>query len=274
MVMVEAKSVEGSTRYQASETAVKLDGISMSYRGKGGLSSTVLAGIDLEISPGEFVALIGPSGCGKSTLLKLIAALEIPTQGCVTICGEEPRELAEKHRLGVAFQDHALLPWLSIKENVELPFKLARRPVDNHRVGQLLELVGLAHHANSKPSQVSGGMKQRASIARSLMLNPSLLLLDEPFGALDAVTRKQLNIELQSIWTEQKITTVLVTHGVDEAIFLADRIIVLEANPGRVREVINVPFERPRSSNLMRTAEFHTLTDYLTELLEPAANVT
>lgn len=272
--MIAAKSAEGSTRYQASETAVKLNGISMSYRGKGGASSTVLAGIDLEISPGEFVALIGPSGCGKSTLLKLIAALEIPTQGRVTICAEEPRELARKHRLGVAFQDHALLPWLSIKENVGLPFKLARRPVDNERVEKLLELVGLAHYANAKPSQVSGGMKQRASIARSLMLNPSLLLLDEPFGALDAVTRKQLNIELQSIWTEQKITTVLVTHGVDEAIFLADRIIVLEANPGQIREVINVPFERPRSSNLMRTAEFHKLTDYLTELLEPATNVT
>ena len=148
-----------------------------------------------------------------------MAALEEPTAGRVSVEGTAPRALSRAHRLGVAFQDHALLPWLTVRANVALPYKVAGRPVDRERVSSLLKLVGLLGFEDARPSQLSGGMRQRASIARALVLKPPLLLLDEPFGALDAVTRRHMNVELQRIWSEQRITTLLVTHSVDEAVF-------------------------------------------------------
>jgi NitT/TauT family transport system ATP-binding protein len=256
--------------YEDRNVAVAISGIGKQFPAGKGNFNQVLLDINVAIRKGEFVALIGPSGCGKSTLLRMIAALEQPSKGSITVDGNPPAELAPQHKLGVAFQDHALLPWLTVEENVSLPFRVANRPVDGERVSQLLELVGLSRYAGTKPAHLSGGMRQRASIARALVMRPSLLLLDEPFGALDAVTRRQLNIELQGIWAEYKITTVLVTHGVDEALFLADRVIVLGAHPGVVKEVIEVPFSRPRTASLMREPEFHRLMDQLTDLLEPS----
>ena len=198
-----------------------------------GRSEGILALEDLSLSvvSGEFVALLGPSGCGKSTLLRLIASLEEPTDGKVAVNGEAPSVLACRHAFGVAFQDHALLPWLTVQGNIALPFRLAGQSVDRHAVSTLIDLVGLEGFENARPRQLSGGMRQRVSIARALALSPEVLLLDEPFGALDAVTRRQMNIELQRIWSQQCITTVLVTHSVEEALFLSDRVVVLGIGP-------------------------------------------
>jgi NitT/TauT family transport system ATP-binding protein len=247
---------------------VEIKGVSKSYSLDRRNSLLALKGIDLTIEDGEFVALLGPSGCGKSTLLHLVAALEEVSTGSILVDGEPPSLLRDQHRLGIAFQEHALLPWLTVQANVALPYKIAGRAVDHARVRHLIELAGLRSFEEVRPSQLSGGMRQRAAIARALTLEPSLLLLDEPFGALDAVTRQRMNLELQQIWLERTLTTLMVTHSVDEALFLADRVVVMSGRPGVIAEVIAVPFPRPRRIDCMRLEQFHQLTDRLTLLLE------
>lgn len=223
--------------------------------------------MDLCVPAGEFLAIVGPSGCGKSTLLHLVAGLEQPSCGTVRIDGEAPEELVRRHRLGIAFQDPALLPWLSVQDNLALPFKLAGMPVNQEQVRALIELIGLNGFEHLRPTHLSGGMRQRAAIARSLCLDPDVLLLDEPFGAVDAVTRRRLNIELERIWRNKPITTLLVTHSVEEALFLSDRTIVMKS-PGAVAQVVQSPFPRPRTPDLLRLEEFHRLTDQVTLWLE------
>jgi NitT/TauT family transport system ATP-binding protein len=247
---------------------VEIHGVSKAYALDRHDSVLALKDVNLTIEDGEFVALLGPSGCGKSTLLHLVAALEQVSTGSILVDGESPALLRDQHRLGIAFQDHALLPWLSVKGNVALPFKIAGLPVDSPRVQHLIELVGLQGFEEARPSQLSGGMRQRAAIARSLCLKPTLLLLDEPFGALDAVTRRRMNLELQQIWLESSLTTLMVTHSVDEALFLADRVVVMSGRPGVIVEAIAVPFPRPRRIDCMRSQQFHQLIDHLTLLLE------
>jgi NitT/TauT family transport system ATP-binding protein len=253
---------------RTARTAVSVRGAEKVFTLSRGKSLQALAEVDIEIQEGEFVAIIGPSGCGKSTVLRLAAGLDSPTSGSVEIFGAEPRELAKQHRLGVAFQEHALLPWASVRSNIALPYKVAGRKVDDARVDGLIELVGLKGFEKARSKQLSGGMRQRVSIARALALSPDLLLLDEPFGALDAVTRRRMNAELARIWGEEKITTILVTHDVDEALILADRVIVMTGRPGRVRTVKNVDFPRPRDAATSRSPEFHELVDELTSLLD------
>jgi NitT/TauT family transport system ATP-binding protein len=252
-----------------ARTAIELTGIAKEYRAPSGAAFCAVTDIDLEVAEGEFVALVGPSGCGKTTLLRMISALEASSAGSITIHGEPPERLTRTHRLGIAFQEHALLPWLTVQANLELPFHIAGRPVDHPKIAMLLELVRLADFAGARPKQLSGGMRQRVAIARALTLDPEVLLLDEPFGALDAVTRRHMNIELERIWRQSRTTAVLVTHSVAEALFLADRVVIMGARPGRIVRVVTPGFPRQGRIDIMRSEGFHQLTDELITAIDP-----
>lgn len=226
-----------------------------------------VAPLDLEIVAGQTTALVGPSGCGKSTLLRMIAGLEEPTEGLIEIGGRSPADTARDARLALAFQDPSLLPWRTVRGNIALALTLARQEQDGDRVDDLIRMVGLEGFGDTRPAQLSGGMRQRAAIARALVTEPSLLLLDEPFGAVDELTRQQLARELPAVWEARGTTTVLVTHSVTEAVTLSDRIIVLSPRPARVIADIAVPLARPRLSEVSRTSEFATLADEVLDAL-------
>lgn len=250
-----------------SGAGIEVQGLTKRFTPRRGVTVEAIRQMDLSVAAGEFLAIVGPSGCGKTTFLHMVAGLEQPSSGTARIDGKAPEELVRQHRLGIAFQDPALLPWLSVQSNLGLPFKLAGQPMNRGKVTSLIELVGLKGFEHTRPSQLSGGMRQRAAIARSLCLDPDVLLLDEPFGALDAVTRRRLNIELERIWRSRPITTLLVTHSVEEALFLSDRTIVME-RPGAIAHIVRVPFSRPRTPDVLRDKEFHRLTDQITVWLE------
>ena len=228
----------------ASGAAIRADDVALTFRGDRTVQA--LDGVSLEVRPGEVVALIGPNGCGKSTLLRVLSGLIPPDRGSVTVDGDPVT--GPDARIGLVFQEPRLLAWRSAADNVAFPLELAGRPrvEQTSRAVELLGLVAATDVAGAKPRTLSGGMRQRVSIARALALEPAVLLLDEPFSALDALTRERLNAELQALWGRLGTTIVLVTHSIPEAVFLADRVVVLSPRPGRVVADIAVDLARPR----------------------------
>ncbi|MBN8998351.1 MAG: ABC transporter ATP-binding protein [Rhizobiales bacterium] len=240
-------------------TAIVLDHVSRDFE----IERKAVRAIDdisLTFPSGSFSALIGPSGCGKSTLLRLVADVLAPTAGAISIGGLPPGEARRKHEIGFVFQDASLLPWRSVIDNIALPLEIAGGPVgEGARPENLVRLVGLSGFENARPAQLSGGMQQRVSIARALTLRPKVLLLDEPFGALDEITRQRMNLELLRIWQETGTTAILVTHTIGEAVFMADQVHVLAAHPGRLVTTIDVDLPRPRSLAMLQSAAFNRL---------------
>jgi NitT/TauT family transport system ATP-binding protein len=226
---------------------IELRSVSMVYptRDKGAVRA--LLDFDLRVEDGEFVTLVGPSGCGKSTVLKLVAGLLMPTTGRVVVRGEAVT--APRREMGFVFQTPVLLPWRTVRDNVLLPIDMLGQPVQAHaaRADALLEKVGLADFHKARPWELSGGMQQRVGICRALIHDPSTLLMDEPFAALDAMTREALGIELLRVWDERRQTVLFVTHSIPEAVLLADRVVVMTPRPGRIAGVVRIDLPRPRS---------------------------
>jgi len=221
---------------------VELHGIDMTFTGRRGSTVHALQDIELTVAAGEFVALIGPSGCGKSTLLRIVADLQAPSSGSVTVAGKSPRQARLDQEYGFAFQQAGLLDWRTVQANIELPLQLhgVPRETRQRRVAELLELVGLEEFGDHRPPQLSGGMQQRVAIARALAEKPSLLLMDEPFGALDEMTRERMQDELVRIKNETGAAVLFVTHSIPEAVFLADRVVVMSPRPGRVSQIVEI----------------------------------
>ena len=247
---------------------IELAGVSRTFSGRG-KTVEALRDVSLVCPPGSFTALIGPSGCGKSTILRLCLGLDRPDSGHIAIEGLAPEAATKQGLTGVAFQDAALMPWRSLRKNIALPLEVLNRSAAAAaaEIDGLIELVGLASYENSLPAELSGGMRQRVAIARSLVTDPQVLFLDEPFGALDQILRRQMNIELQRIWQERRSTALLVTHGIDEAVFLADRVAIMHSGPGRIVEVVEIDFPRPRATDLFSADAFHHLTDRIAGIL-------
>jgi NitT/TauT family transport system ATP-binding protein len=242
---------------------LRCKGTGLVYRGADGGSVTALSEVDIEIAEGEFVSIVGPSGCGKTSLLKILGDLLRPTSGEVLVNGVSPQQLRRTKRIGQVFQESQLLPWKTIRQNMVLLGDLADRGLTEDDIVQMANTLGLEDFLHRYPHELSGGMQQRASIGRALLLDPLLLLMDEPFGALDEITREKLNMELQRVWSEHRKTVIFVTHSLAEAAFLSDRVLVMSGRPGRI--VADVRIDAPR----LRTVDYR----YSTEMAECVAEL-
>ena len=246
-------------------TAVAIKGVTKQFKG----GTTALQDIDLEIEQGEFISLIGPSGCGKSTLLRIIGDLIEPSAGEVSVNGKPARQARRDHDYGIVFQDAVLYEWRTVVKNIALPLELAGWDATKRRerVAKMLELVELQGFGDHHPWQLSGGMQQRVSIARALSFDPALLLMDEPFGALDEMTRERLNGELLQIWQASGSTVVFVTHSIAEAVFLSSRVVVMSPRPGRISKVIPIDLPQPRTAATREDPRFFELATEVREAL-------
>jgi bicarbonate transport system ATP-binding protein/nitrate/nitrite transport system ATP-binding protein len=255
---------------EKAENFLVIEGVSKIYPTSEG-PYTVLDGVDLKVREGEFVCIIGHSGCGKSTLLNMISGFNTPTDG-VVLLQDQPITEPGPDRMMV-FQNYCLLPWLNVFENVYLAvdsvFPKKTQAEKRAIVKEHLAMVGLTEAADKKPSQISGGMKQRVAIARALSIRPQVLILDEPFGALDAITKEELQEELLQIWRDHQVTVLMITHDIDEALFLADRVVMMTNGPAaKIGEVLNVPFSRPRNRRrIMEDPEYYNLRNYALDFL-------
>jgi NitT/TauT family transport system ATP-binding protein len=246
-------------------SVVSIQGVSKAFR----TGVTALQDIELAIEPGEFVSLIGPSGCGKSTLLRIVGDLIQPSTGIVLVNGKPAHQARLDHDYGIVFQDAVLYDWRTVARNVSLPLEMLRwdRARRKARVQEMLELVELVGFESSRPWQLSGGMQQRVSIARALSFDPALLLMDEPFGALDEMTRERLNMELLRIWEKAGSTVIFVTHSIPEAVFLSTRVVVMSSRPGRIADVIGVDLPQPRGVATRQEPRFFELVTAVREAL-------
>jgi len=253
-------------------SVVKIEGLTKQF-GRGG--TTALQGIDLAIEEREFVSLIGPSGCGKSTLLRIVGDLVQPTSGSVVVNGKPARQARIDRDYGIVFQDPVLYDWRTVAKNIALPLEIARwdRRRRAERVKAMLELVELHGFGDHHPWQLSGGMQQRVSIARALSFDPALLLMDEPFGALDEMTRERLNMELLRIWEASGSTIVFVTHSIAEAVFLSTRVVVMSARPGRISELVQIDLPQPRTGATREEPRFFELVTRVREALHMGADL-
>ena len=272
-----AASTEQSPAEGLATAAVHVTGVDKIFTGKKKATVTALEKIELTVAPGEFVSLIGPSGCGKSTLLRLIADLDTPSTGTVTVFGKTARQARIDQEYGIAFQQAGLLPWRTVSANIELPLELhgVAGPKRKARSAELLALVGLTDFAESYPDQLSGGMQQRVAIARALAESPRLLLMDEPFGALDEMTRERMQTELVRITAETGAAVVFVTHSIPEAVYLSNRVVVMSPRPGRIRDILTVSLgsAAERSDHLREDEAFFTNVSRVRELLHGEAPV-
>lgn len=246
-----------TTPTAAQPSALELSDVTMTYPARSSGTVTALDGIDLDVKKNEFITIVGPSGCGKSTILKIAAGLVLPSSGEVSLGGEPVTSPSSD--VGLVFQQPVLLPWRTVLENITLPLEVlgsGSKATRAQRARDLLGLVGLDKYAGHYPNELSGGMQQRVSIARALAHDPSILLMDEPFGALDALTRDQMSLELLRIWEQNAKTVLFVTHSVPEAVLLADRIVVMTASPGKIAQIIDVALPQPRDNAMINTPEF------------------
>jgi NitT/TauT family transport system ATP-binding protein len=250
-----------------SKPLIRMEGLSKRFLSLQGDGVMALKNVTASISEGEFVTVVGPSGCGKSTLMKILAGLVSYSDGIVTMADDVVR--GSRRDIGVVFQSSILLPWRTVLDNVLLPAEVLGLPTQSSlsRARELIELVGIGGFEQKYPQELSGGMQQRASIARALLHDPSILLMDEPFGALDALTRENMNLELQRIWRESRKTIVLITHSVPEAVFLADRIFVMTPRPGRLEKIVSVDLPRPRDLSVMNSHRFGEIASEIRMLL-------
>lgn len=257
-----------------STTAIiAMDNVSKIYGGSD-RAVTALQDVNLQIAPGEFISLIGPSGCGKSTLMRLIGDLEQPSGGTIKIHGKSPQQARRDRDYGIVFQAPVLYDWRTVRKNVELPLEVMGHGAAERRARSeaMLELVGLREFARAFPWQLSGGMQQRVSIARALAFSPALLLMDEPFGALDEITRERMQSELLAVWggSDTATTVVFVTHSIPEAVFLSDRVIVMSPRPGRISNIVAVDLPRPRDITTRESPRFFELATKVRESLREA----
>jgi NitT/TauT family transport system ATP-binding protein len=259
---------------QTDQPVVQLQGIDKVF-GRGDQPATVaLEGIDLDIRMGEFVSLIGPSGCGKSTLLRIIGDLIAPTRGTVVVNGKPADQARRDRDYGMVFQAPVLFEWRTVEDNVKLPLEIqgASAAKRTARAKEMLELVELGDFLGHYPWQLSGGMQQRVAIARALAFEPAILLMDEPFGALDEMTRERMNSEVLRIWERTGTTVVFVTHSIPEAVFLSSRVVVMSARPGRITKVIDVDLPRPRNEDTRETRRYFELVTEVREALRRRAD--